>query len=109
MPGFNGTGPLSAGPMTGRGQGYCLSNIGPDSRSNQSFCSGSGRGRRHWYHATELPRWSRWAPNNVMAAPGYAPPLTTEQELIFLQGQAEHLENALEQTKNQIKELENKD
>ncbi len=23
MPGFNGTGPMGAGPMTGRGQGYC--------------------------------------------------------------------------------------
>jgi hypothetical protein len=44
-----------------------------------------------------------------MAAPASAPPLTTEQELSFLQGQAEHLENALEQTKNQIKELKNKD
>ena len=23
MPGFNGTGPRSEGPMTGRGEGYC--------------------------------------------------------------------------------------
>ena len=24
MPGFNGTGPLGMGPMTGRGMGYCI-------------------------------------------------------------------------------------
>ena len=24
MPGFNGTGPRSTGPMTGRGRGYCV-------------------------------------------------------------------------------------
>ncbi|MDQ1327817.1 MAG: hypothetical protein QG641_1100, partial [Candidatus Poribacteria bacterium] len=23
MPGFNGTGPMGLGPMTGRGMGYC--------------------------------------------------------------------------------------
>lgn len=109
MPGFDGTGPIGGGSMTGRGGGYCLSYVGPDSRFNQRFCTGGGRGRRHWYHATGLPRWARRAPNSMMAAPEYAPPLNTEQELNFLKGQAEHLENTLEQTKNQIKELENKD
>lgn len=109
MPGFNGTGPLSAGPMTGRGGGYCMSYVGPDTRLDQKFCRGGGRGQRHWYHATGQPRWARWAPDAAPAPPVYAPPLSGEQELYFLKGQAEYLENALEQIKNRIKELENKD
>lgn len=86
-----------------------MSYVGPDSRFNQRFCLGVGRGRRHWYHATGLPLWARWVPGTAPAVPEYAPPLNGGQELNFLKRQAEHLENALEQTKNQIKELENKD
>jgi Family of unknown function (DUF5320) len=109
MPGFNGTGPLSAGPMTGHGQGYCMSHISPDPGFKQVSCSGGGRGWRHWYHVTGLPRWARCASSTVPAAPVYAPPLYGGQELSFLKGQVEYLENALEHTKNRIKELENKD
>lgn len=109
MPGFNGTGPLGAGPMTGQGRGYCMSYIGPNARYDQRFCLSGGRGRRHWYHAARLPRWAGWSPGPAQAAAVYAPPLSGEQELCFLKGQAEYLENTLEQIKNRIKELEKKD
>ncbi|MDY0088274.1 MAG: DUF5320 domain-containing protein [Coriobacteriia bacterium] len=46
MPGFNGTGPLGAGPMTGAGCGWCATDdpatVGRLTRSGV----GSGRGRR---------------------------------------------------------------
>lgn len=29
MPGFDGTGPLGLGPMTGRGRGYCMMRLDP--------------------------------------------------------------------------------
>jgi hypothetical protein len=31
MPGFDGTGPMGMGPMTGRGQGYCILEIKEES------------------------------------------------------------------------------
>lgn len=108
MPGFNGTGPRGVGSMTGGGGGYCMSYVGPDTRFDQRFCRG-GRGHRHWFHATGLPRWARWAPGATPAASVYAPPLSGEQELHFLKSEAEYLEKTLEQIKIRIKELENKD
>ena len=55
MPGFNGTGPMGEGPMTGGGRGYCISsdrgNVQGGYRGNQgspdfgrSFGRGFGRG-----------------------------------------------------------------
>jgi hypothetical protein len=73
MPGFDGTGPLSLGPMTGWGRGYCVTSLGP--HRNQFWLGGSpkyfgghflgrfgrgrGRGWRHWYYATGFPGWAR--------------------------------------------------
>jgi hypothetical protein len=108
MPGFNGTGPLGAGPMTGRGGGYCMSYVGPDSRFNQGSCQNGWYSRRR-FHAAGLHCWAMWPTGAVLSAPVYAPPLNSEQELNFLREQAENLEKALEQIKKRIKELENKD
>lgn len=109
MPGFDGTGPLGTGPMTGRGGGYCMSYVGPDLRFDRGFYWSGGRGWRRWHQTIGLPRWARWAPGAAPAAPVYAPPISGEQELHFLKSEAEYLEKALEQIKTRIKELENKD
>lgn len=107
MPGFNGTGPLSEGPMTGRGGGYCMSYVVPDAGFNQSFRR-INRRPRHRYHTTGLCSWSRWPSGSMSLAPVYAPPLDSGQELSFLKEQAENMENALEQVKKRIKELKTK-
>jgi hypothetical protein len=39
----------------------------------------------------------------------YAPPLSGDQELNFLKEQAAYLENALEQAKKRIEEMESKE
>jgi hypothetical protein len=78
-------------------------------RFNQGFCRGGGRGRRNWYYATGLPRWTGLAPGAALAVLVYAPPLNSEHELNYLKGQAAHLEDTLEQFTDQIKELENKE
>jgi hypothetical protein len=44
MPGFDGTGPLGLGPMTGRGMGYCV------------MCLPSSISRMGWGYAG-LPAW----------------------------------------------------
>ncbi len=63
MPGFDRTGPMGMGPMTGGARGMC------DPRA-RSFApsgygtwpgrgGGRGRGYRHMYWATGLPGWMR--------------------------------------------------
>ncbi len=50
MPGFDGTGPRGAGPMTGGARGFCGAGKGPDTRSSYGvgrggMPRGGGRGR----------------------------------------------------------------
>lgn len=108
MPGFDGTGPVGAGPMTGYGRGYCLgyANTGVDFFPR--FGRGGGRGRRYCYYATGLPRWARWNRRTVQGAV-YAPPAGKEAELDLLKEQVANLENALERAKKRIQELEQKE
>ena len=61
MPGGDRTGPLDAGPGTGRGMGYCggfdrlgFANPAPGFHSGFSF---GGRGWRHRFYATGVPGW----------------------------------------------------
>lgn len=57
MPGFDGTGPMGMGPMTGGGRGFCAapaSGIRPQAYGGRPLGRGGrgGRGRRNWYYAT---------------------------------------------------------
>ncbi|HNR33506.1 MAG TPA: DUF5320 domain-containing protein, partial [Candidatus Hydrogenedentes bacterium] len=96
MPGGDRTGPLGAGPMTGRGAGRCAGFDMPGyanpvpgrgfwGRGFGRGGGGGGRGWRHWYYATGLPGWMRfgWGAATVpVASPG-------EAERVLLQRQAE--------------------
>jgi len=117
MPGFDGTGPLGMGAMTGRGRGFCISNVLPGASLASWFGRGPGRG---------LSRggWRGWLGNDFAAGMlvglgGYlahslwarycTPQVNREDELNLLKEEAAYLESALEQAKKRIKELENKD
>jgi len=103
MPGFDGTGPMGAGPMTGGGRGFCVLPLGTGVRPGW----GRGRGWRNWYYATGLPGWTRaglW-PRWVPA--GFAEP-TPEQELADLRAEAQELEEYLKSLRGRIDELESK-
>ena len=51
MPGFNGTGPRGAGPMSGHGKGYCIIYVDSDSRFKQKFCrNNASMGKRYRYN-----------------------------------------------------------
>ncbi len=93
MPGFNGMGPQDMGSMTGRGRGFCISYAAPGAGYTSGFGRCGGRGWRHWYHATGLPRWARWTA-----------PAGGEQELGSLKEQVSILESALEQLKKRIQD-----
>ena len=66
MPGYDGTGPMGMGSMTGGGMGFCAV-PGSDGyarpRIGQFFGRGGGRGggrgRRNMYYATGLTGWQR--------------------------------------------------
>jgi hypothetical protein len=101
MPGGDRTGPLGAGPKTGRGMGYCSGDNLPvsadqtaDLRSRFSIGQrGRGRGWRNRFYATGIPGW--------------APP-TPEQETSNLKAQADSLKAQLEAIQKRIEELTTK-
>ncbi|MFC1914235.1 DUF5320 domain-containing protein [Chloroflexota bacterium] len=88
MPGFDGTGPMGMGAMTGRGRG---------------FCSPRGGGMRNY-------AFQRWAPYPYPRYGAYgfrpfAPRVGREQELEFLNGQAEALRDELKELETEIGKL----
>ncbi len=129
MPFGDRTGPAGLGPMTGRGAGYCAGYPVPGAMNpipGRGFWGGGfgrgrggGRGWRNRYYATGLPGWARagllpaagavpYGPAATPFAYGspYAPQPTREEQLDFLKGQAEYLEDALEGIRKQIGEVE---
>jgi hypothetical protein len=121
MPGGDRTGPAGFGPMTGRGAGFCAGYSVPGFTN-----SGWGRGRggggwgrggggggwrhRHWYYATGVPGWQRafagWPGYATPFPAGFGPITTKEQELEALKNQAKYLEQALDELRNRIGEVE---
>jgi len=128
MPRGDGTGPGGMGPMTGRAMGYCVGYATPGYANpvpgrgywgrGRGFGGGGGWGRRNRFYATGLPGWQRAG----MGMPAYgAPPaypqpyagpfgapVTREQELDALKGQAEYFEDALEGVRKRIEEVQAK-
>ena len=94
MPGFDGTGPMGMGSMTGGGRG---------------FCSPWGIGAAQRAHG--FPRWTGYAypyygprPFFPGATP-FAPQMGREQENDFLKNEAGALKRTLEGIDARIKEL----
>jgi len=108
MPGFSGTGPQNAGPMTGRGLGYCMAYLEQSSLLKRRPGMG-GRGWRHCYNATGLPRWSRWESGKTITGGVYASPFSSKASLDELREQVSYLEKALDEAKKRIQELETRD
>ena len=118
MPYGDRTGPVGAGPMTGRRMGYCASADRPGSmRSGWGFgfrmgrsvgFGGHGRGWRNQYWATGLPGWARGNQSLSVEShpPHYATEIPREEELRSLKSQSKSLENNLSELKKRIVELE---
>ncbi|MBN1343201.1 MAG: DUF5320 domain-containing protein [Phycisphaerae bacterium] len=112
MPGFDGTGPMGAGPRTGGGFGYCLpiqaSGIGPvyglgrgglpwGGGRGRGFGGGRGRGRRGGF----MGAWP------LSAGYGVAPAMpTAEQEKAVLRNHVELLGQQLQAMQARLSELE---
>ncbi len=120
MPFGDGTGPMGMGSMTGRGMGYCAGSPTPgymNPRGGRGWFGfirghGGGRGWRHWYYATGMPGWMRFAQGmpafgmGIPRMPVYPSPPTPEDESAMLKDQAEFLRQQLEKIQKRINDLE---
>ena len=114
MPWGDRTGPNGAGPMTGRGAGYCAGYAAPGYANPVSglgyrgFGRGGGGGRG--YGRGFGRGWGRGASyyGDAPVAP-YAPAVSAQQELEMLKSEAKALENEIKAINDRIKTLETAD
>jgi len=112
MPGFDGTGPLGMGPMTGGGRGFC--NPYPRTRTwwrpGPWFGRGRGRGWRflRTFPAGGGPGFWGFGPPGQWAQP-FGLPYTREQELEYLRDEAAALKDELEAIDKRLRELESQE
>jgi len=114
------TGPAGAGPMTGRGLGYCAGYPHPGYAAPGVGGMGLGRGygrgagwggrgggwrHRNQFYATGVPGFARagYAPYPPQ---GYYEPPTPEQEREALSHAAEELKTELSEIEKRLKDLE---
>ncbi len=115
MPGGDGTGPMGAGPMTGRAAGYCAGYGAPGYLNpvyGRGFGWGVGRGWgrgfgrgfgwRAAYPYANYPYYS-----NPYAA--YPANVTSKQEVDALREQSRIIQNELNAINQRIKDIESND
>jgi len=119
MPRGDRTGPMGYGPMTGRGMGYCAGYDSPGYTKPgfgyRGFGGGRGRGFAHGFGRGFGRGWGRgwrhhppaWGPGWFAWdwEPGFQAP-TQEQELDYLQAEAEALKEQLDAIQARIADLE---
>ncbi|MBN1435968.1 MAG: DUF5320 domain-containing protein [Sedimentisphaerales bacterium] len=118
MPRGDGTGPAGMGPMTGRAAGYCAGYSVPGFANNavggrgffgRGRGGGGGFGRRNQFYATGLTGWQRFGAGAPFygAAPFPTPAAPTkDQQLDALKAQAQYFNDALDDIKQRIADLE---
>lgn len=92
MPGFDGTGPMGMGPMTGGGRGFC---------SPWRVAAG--------WRRLALPRWNPYTYPYPYEFGPLAPQMTREQELDFLKSEAQALRDELEELETRISQISTKE
>ena len=96
MPGFDGTGPMGMGPMTGGGRGFCAAPL-----------------RGVWpAYAGRVFAMPYAMPLGIpyYGAPSFAPEIGREEELDYLKGLAQSMREDLKEIERKIQQIEsNKD
>ncbi len=109
MPGFDGRGPMDAGPMTGGARGFCNS-IGAEHTKQFGRGMGFGRNLRADYGPGMGMRrgcgrgcgWYRWYPKDS----GTVYPADPAAEINMLEAQADSMQNTLDGIKRRIAQLQ---
>lgn len=112
MPFGDRTGPLGAGPVSGRGGGFCAGQGHPGyvTAPNQQWFGVGGRGgRRGWrnrFYGAGLGGWGRWGgwPDWT----GAGSPSGSDQEIGVLKDRARQFETALDSIRKRIEALQEK-
>ena len=128
MPGFDGTGPMGAGPMTGGARGFCnpaSADYGPIYGGGFGYGRGFGRGRGFRRGFGQGRGWGRgygrgfgWRTFSPAWGAGYGPAygpvygnpygMSPEDELNMLRNEADAVRSDLEGINKRIEELEAK-
>jgi len=128
MPGFDGTGPMGAGPMTGGARGFCNpAYAGQAPLYGRGFGYGRGYGRGRGFRRGYGPGlgWGRgygrgfgWRASYPAGGAGYGPAygplygnpygMSSEDELQMLRNEADAIKSDLEGINMRIEELESK-
>jgi len=105
MPGFDGTGPMGMGPMTGGGRGYCAVPMrdwrGP--YGGRGF--GRGRGWRRGWFGYGPARGYPYGATSYYGDPN-APEFTPQQEAEMLRKEAKAMQGEIDSINQRISELE---
>ena len=113
MPGFDRTGPMGAGPMTGGRRGFCNPATAGYLPAYGGYGYGRGLGMRRGFRGGYGPGWGRgygrgygWYPPAFGA--GYPPvyPMGAASEIDMLKEQADYMKNALDAINQRIDALE---
>ena len=86
MPGFDGTGPMGMGPMTGGGRGFCAVPLHP------AWPAYTGMGLAMPYGGV----------------PSFAPEVARKEELEYLEGLAQSMRKDLKEIEERIQQIESK-
>lgn len=109
MPGYDGSGPMSGGPMTGGMRGYCNPAAAANRFSSFGAGFGNGRGLGQGYRGG-MGRGMRYGAGRGFAGypPVYAGPYMDNPvtELDGLKAQADSLQNSLDAISKRIAQLE---
>jgi hypothetical protein len=106
MPGFDRTGPMGMGPMTGGGRGRCnAATRGYDAPFGGGY-GGRLRGARGFARGFGMGQGRRKGFGPYWMAPEYAPSAANEPD--YLKTEAEYLRNQLNIITKRLEELEGK-
>ena len=106
MPGFDGTGPVGRGPVTGGGRGRCSAYGAAGFQSGWiGQGRGAGRGFRGMFRATGIPGWFRgWSGNPSSVAENQGD--YRDREVESLKNEAAALKDHMNAVESRLKALE---
>ena len=112
MPRGDGTGPMGAGAMTGRGMGFCTGYNAPGyaSITGGGRGIGFGRGRRFGFGGvgwrSGVPGWMRFGAGGTPYGYTFYPQPDSQTEKQALKSQADFLQAELDQIRKRLEEID---